>query len=135
MKLLRTISAFTLALLVLISSSSFMVNIHLCAGKVQDMALFSEAEKCAMEKSLPPCHKHLAAPCCDDETVVHEAEGFKASFLDVSIAPAPVVDLHIGDIVLSEIIPSSPTLTTDWQYYDPPLRSHDLTVSQQVFRI
>jgi|SRR5687768_1862001 len=135
MKLLRTISAFALAFLVLISSSSFMVDIHLCAGKVQDMALFSEAEKCAMEKSLPPCHKHVTAPCCDDETVVHEAEGFKASFFDISIAAAPVVDLHIADIILAEIIPAAPTLTNSWLYYDPPLRSYDLTVSQQVFRI
>jgi hypothetical protein len=135
MKLLRTISVFALVFLVLISSSSFLVSIHLCAGKVQDMALFSEAEKCAMEQSLPPCHKHLTAPCCDDETVVHEAEGFKASFIDISIAAAPAVDLHIADIILAEIIPATPTLTNNWQYYDPPLRSYDLTVSQQVFRI
>lgn len=135
MKFFKTISAFALAFLVLISSSSFMVDIHLCAGKVQDMAVFSEAEKCAMEKSLPPCHKHLTAPCCDDETVVHEAEGFKGSFSGMTIAAAPVVDLHFSYVILAEIIPATSTPTIDWLYYDPPLRSYDLTISHQVFRI
>ena len=50
MKAVKTIFVFALALLVLVSSTSFMVGIHFCSGEVADMALFTEAEPCAMEK-------------------------------------------------------------------------------------
>jgi hypothetical protein len=43
-----------MAFLVLISSSSFMVGIHRCAGEIQNMALLSKAEGCEIEKNLHP---------------------------------------------------------------------------------
>jgi hypothetical protein len=135
MKLFRTISAFTLAFLVLISSSSFMVGVHLCAGKVQDVAMFSHPEKCEMEKKTPPCHKHLSDPCCDEETIIHQGEGFKASLTDITISPVSVSDLDLAEVIISEVIPSVPSLKTHYYNYDPPLRSLDLTVSHHVFLI
>lgn len=112
-----------------------MVGIHLCAGKVQDMALFSAPEKCAMEKNLPPCHKHLTAPCCDDETIIHEGEGFKASVADITLSPASCIDLDIPAVIISEIVPSTTASQIHYYNYDPPLRSYDLTVSHRVFLI
>ena len=135
MKLFRAISVIVLAFLVMLSSSSFMIGVHLCAGDVQDIAVFSEPEKCAMEKSLPPCHQHLTAPCCDDETIVHEGEGFKASVPKITIATPLVFDVALPEVILSEIIPSAPVAKTHYQNYDPPIRSHDLTVTHQVFLI
>ncbi len=135
MKLLKTISVFVLAFLVLLSSSSFMVGVHLCAGDVQDIAVFSEPEKCAMEKSLPPCHKHLTAPCCDDETIVHEGEGFKAAVSKISISAPLLFDVTLPEVILSEIIPSAPVAKAHYQNYDPPTRSCDLTVTHRVFLI
>jgi hypothetical protein len=135
MKLFKTISVFVLAVLVLFSSSNFRLAIHLCADKVYDIALFSETEKCEMEKKLPPCHKHLSAPCCDDETIVHEAEGFKASFSEITISPSPVLDFDLPEVIISEVIPSVPSSQTSYYQYDPPLRSYDLTVSHHVFLI
>jgi hypothetical protein len=135
MKFLKTISVISLTLLVLVSSSSFKLGIHLCAGDIQDMALFSEVEKCAMEKNLPPCHKHQTAPCCDDETIVHEGDGFEVSFSDITISPGPVLDLEIPSVMVSEIIPESPSARLFYHDYDPPLRSYDLTLTHQVFLI
>ena len=135
MKLLKTISVFALALLVLISSSSFTVGIHLCAGKVQDLALFSQAEKCAMEQKLPPCHKHMAAPCCEDETIVHEGDGFEGLFADITISAVPVLDCDVPPVVVAEVIPDTPFSKISFRSYDPPLRSFDLTVTHQVLLI
>lgn len=135
MTLLRTISAFALAFLVMISSSSFMVGIHFCKGELKHLALLTKAEGCEKEKKLPPCHKHLASPCCDDEQVIHEGEGFKATFADVSSSPAPVSDLELPLAVISEIIPDSPSSKTQYYNYDPPLRSSDLTVAHRVLLI
>lgn len=124
-----------MAFLVLVSSSSFMVGIHRCAGEIQNMELLSKAEGCDMQKNLPPCHKHLSAPCCEDEAILHEGEGFKASVSDIAIAISPALALKLPHVILSEIITSVPFLQPDYYNYDPPLRSDDITVSHRVFLI
>ena len=135
MKFLKTISIFTMAFLVLVSSSSFLVGIHWCAGEIQNMALLSKAEGCGMEKNLPPCHKHVAAPCCEDQTILHQGEGFKASVSDIAISVSPTLDLELPHVILSGVIPAVPFLQPEYYNYDPPLRSYDLTISHRVFLI
>jgi hypothetical protein len=135
MKLFRAISSILLAFLVLVSSTSFMVGIHLCAGEVQNVALFAKAEGCEMEKSQPPCHRHMKAPCCEDETVIHSSDDVKSSVFHVNImAPAPV-DMDQPLVLISEVIPTAPFSRIKYYNYDPPLRSYDITVEQQVFLI
>ncbi|HEY9007430.1 HYC_CC_PP family protein [Ohtaekwangia sp.] len=135
MKRLRPIASVVLALLTLLSASSFTVGVHLCQGRVQHVALFTKAEGCAMEKQLPPCHRHKASSCCEDETIVHEGQGFKAPLTDVVIAPATVVDLELPVVLIAEIIPASPRAQNTYYNYDPPLRSEDLTVSFRTLLI
>lgn len=133
MKTIRTIAAIVLALLVLVSSTSFMIGMHFCMGEVKNIALFSKADGCEKEKSLPPCHRHVKAPCCEDETVVHQGNDFKASIEHIQmIAPSPIEQPLV---LISEIIPSAPVSRTQYYNYDPPLRSCDLTVEQKVFLI
>ena len=135
MKVLRTISALILALLVLVSSTSFMVGVHICMDEVKNVALFSKADGCEKEQALPPCHRHSTAPCCDDETVINQADDFKApiGFHALSV-PTPI---HIEQplIPISEIIPTTPLSLFRYHTYDPPLQSRDLTVDHQVFLI
>src|SRR5688572_17526973 len=108
MKAIRSISAVLLALLVLVSSTSFMVGMHICMGEVQNLALFTKADACEKEKSLPPCHRHQKAPCCEDETYVHDGDDFKASNAHFHVvAPAPI-DIEQPMILISEVIPASP---------------------------
>jgi hypothetical protein len=135
MKALRFISAITFSLLVFISSSSFIVGIHRCGGQVQNMALLTKAEKCGMEEQMPPCHRHLQKPCCEDETVVHEGQGFKHTLSEYHIGHAPLLDIEQPLVLIAEIIPTAPVARTFFQVYDPPLRSTDRTVSLRVFLI
>lgn len=135
MKAIRSISAVLLALLVLVSSTSFVVGMHICMGKVQNIALFGRADSCHTEKPLPKCHKHMKPACCQDEVVYHEGTDFNTSVEHVNIiAPAPA-DMEAPVIVISEIIPASSIARTRYYNYDPPLRSCDLTVEHQVFLI
>src|SRR6476659_2262852 len=108
MKLIRSISAIILALLVLFSSSSFIVGIHWCGGHVQDFALFTKAEVCPMERNFPPCHKPIKNNCCEDQTVVHEGSGFKASANVISVETQFVAEASLPSlVVISEIVPES----------------------------
>ena len=86
MKLFKVIVAGLLIVLVMISSTNFLVGIHFCMGDIQKVSLFSEASGCEMQKTIvPPCHKHLQEPCCDDETVIHESDEFNASQNELSV--------------------------------------------------
>jgi hypothetical protein len=135
MKVIRSISTVLLAILVLASSTSFTVGMHLCMGEVQNIAFLGKAESCQMEKAFPACHKHMKPACCDDELVYHEGTDFKASLEQLHIvAPAPM-DIEQPLILISEVIPASAISRTRYYNYDPPLRSCDLTVEQQVFLI
>jgi hypothetical protein len=134
MKKYRSILSFAFAILVLFSSSSFMVGLHICSGEIQNIALFTKAEGCEMEKKMPPCHKKESKPCCEDETIVHDAQDFKGSINQISFA-APVADMIQPPVLIAEIVPSSIISTKHYAYHDPPLRATDITVDLQVFLI
>jgi hypothetical protein len=135
MKTIRSISAVLLAILVLVSSTSFMVGMHICMGEVKNIALFGKADSCKKEKALPACHKHMKPACCEDEVVIHDGTDFNASIEHVHfVAPAPI-DIEQPVVLISEVIPTSPISRIQYHNYDPPLRSCDLTVEHQVFLI
>jgi len=134
MKIVRTISPVLLALLVLISSTSFMVGMHLCMGDVQSVAVFAKAEGCEKEQNLPPCHRHQTAPCCEDEVFVHDADEFKST-TGLQIVPELSLALPQLHVLISEIISDVAVFRTEFISYDPPLRSYDLTVAHRTFLI
>lgn len=137
MKLLHSILSIVLAFLVLLSSTNFMVGIHYCGGRVQNVAIFTPADKCGMEKSLPPCHRKMMANthCCDDEQVIHKADDQKISSAKIQLAIPVAIVANSMEVIISEIIPSQPSTRTQFYKYDPPLRSCDLALEHQVFLI
>ena len=135
MKQVRSILSAAFALLVLFSSSSFMVGLHLCCGQVQNIALFTKADGCEIEKKMPPCHKPQSKPCCEDETILHKGEDFKVSITEVSISPATALAIELPPVIISEVIPSNLISRKHYFNYDPPLRASDLIISFQVFLI
>lgn len=135
MKVLRTISAISFAILVLLSSTSFMVGLHFCMGEIQEIALFSKAEGCEMEKALPPCHKHQKAACCDDQIVFHEASDFKSSVENLEFtAPVALLTSH-QFILIAQIVPTNNAEEHFLRGYDPPLPDTDITVKYCTFVI
>lgn len=135
MKNYRPILSSVFALLVLFSSTNFMVGIHLCSGSVQKVAWFSPAEKCAMEKKMPPCHRHQSKSCCEDESIVHDVQDFKETISEVNIAAPSAFIVDKPAVPVAEIIPSSLVSITPFAGYDPPLPVTDLSVDFQVFLI
>lgn len=131
----RAIFSFALAVLVLLSSTSFMVGMHFCGGEIQNIALFNKAERCEMEMIMPPCHRQEASSCCDDETVVHTGEDFSASLTELNIPVAQFVVATLPSIILTEVIPTFDLSDVKHFNYDSPLRACDLTISLQVFLI
>ena len=131
----RTIVSASFAFLVLFASSNFMVGIHFCSGEIQNVALFGKAEKCANEKKLPPCHLQQAMPCCQDETIVHDAQAFKDNVEPIDVVNHLVVDVAHPPVLLNEIVSSETIFHNQFYNYDPPFRSSDRTVALHVFLI
>jgi hypothetical protein len=134
MKSIRPISSIILTLLVLMASSSFYVDMHFCGGDVKEMAFLEQADGCGHQQ-LPPCHRALMKGCCENETISHEGQGFKNSFVKISIDPSLSIDIEQSQVLLSEVIPTVPVAKTQYHNYDPPLRSTDRTIDLQVFLI
>ncbi len=135
MKARKIISAITLCLLVLTSSSNFVIGMHLCGGHIQDVAFLGQAERCVSEKKMPPCHRQESKPCCEDQTIVHKGDDVKASINQVNFAPEVSIEIDLPSFVITEVIPSSPAAKLEYYNYDPPLPSTDLVVALQVFLI
>jgi len=135
MKLFRTISSVFLALLLLVSSTSFAVGMHFCGGEVQKLSFSAAPELCEKQKELPPCHRHAVPDCCDDEMVIHNGDDFSGGAPVFPIAVHASSAAVVPDVILSEVIPSSQAVLAQFAPYDPPLPADDFTVAYCVFLI
>lgn len=135
MKVLRSISVLVLAVITLMSSTSFMVGVHYCGGHVQSIALFDKAEPCAMEKILPPCHQQMKSECCKDAAVVHDGDEFSHSKTAIDVAPAFVMEMAAPVIILDEVVKADALSSLSFYNYDPPLPAPDLNIALRVFLI
>ncbi len=139
MKLLKSIVSSVLALLVLVSSSSFMVNMHFCGGHVQSVSLIKEATPCPMEVQLPPCHKKMAVKksgCCEDKQVAFEGKDFNTLVQDFSTFAWQASNWVVTLPMIMEVIQVSESLAfSNRTPYKPPIVERDIPVLVQSFLI
>ncbi len=135
MRSLRKISSFAFVFLVLFASTNFMVGIHFCGGEIQSVALFGKADGCEQEQNTPPCHRLMAMSCCDNETIIHQAEAFKGDVAQINIPEATSIDITLPSVLVTEVIPSPVISGIRYHNYDPPQRTLDITVALHVFLI
>lgn len=129
----RFISTFLFVWLVLMSGTSFKVGIHRCGGRVQHVALFTEAETCPMERQSPACHLALKATCCEDLKMVHNQSDFNAQPVNHDITHRPFGYIIPPAATGTELI--SLSVPAFYPKYDPPVLLHDRLVAHRVFLI
>lgn len=136
-KFLHRFFSSLLAILILLSTSSFTVKKHFCGGFLVDSAVFAQVEKCPKA----PCSStsketFVAQPdCCDD--VLHLIEGQEV-----------VIHKKIDDIDYSQqaflltftesyfyLYESLPAQIVPHKYYIPPILVTDFKVLHQNFLI
>lgn len=139
MKFLKPIVSSMLALLVLVSSSSFMVNMHFCGGHVQSISLINEAAHCPMEVQLPPCHKEMVVKksgCCEDKHVAFEGKDFNTKIQDFSLLNWQAINWVATLPVIMEVIQVNEAITfSNHISYKPPIAERDIPVLVQSFLI
>ncbi len=139
MKVIHSILSMLLALLVLVSSTSFSVNMHVCGGHVSSIALVQKAAPCPMEV-MPPCHGGMhqekkSNGCCEDKSVDFEGKDFSSKVEHLSLEIQSASWIAELPYVIS-IAPSSSAKThQSFALYKPPLLSHDISVLVHSFQI
>ncbi len=139
MKLLKTILSVSLALMVLISSSSFVVNMHFCGGQVQSISFIEDADPCPMEVQLPPCHKNIAikkSGCCEDKHLSFEGKDFNSQIKDFSTQTSQVANWVSAQPVIMDVIQINESLVfSNHIPYKPPIVQRDIPVLIHSFLI
>lgn len=142
MQFIRTILSLSLAALVLVSSTTFTVGLHVCRGHVSDIAVMQKAQPCAMELMAAElgftdedCGMASKMKCCEDRTVSFEGTDYQyktsksLTLHDVATVQAVLPTL------LSFVSPSQSTAYTPFHSYKPPLIHRDVTILVQSFLI
>lgn len=136
MKQFRSILSYAFILLVVFSSTSFMVGIQLCNGHIQDVALFAKAKGCdKVDNKTPLCQDRVSNHCCEHETIIHDARDFKEDVSHTTIVAPDVLNVAVPATFISEIIPTSIRAFALHVDYDPPVHPIDVTTDLQVFLI
>ncbi|MEQ8423342.1 MAG: hypothetical protein RIA63_01440, partial [Cyclobacteriaceae bacterium] len=82
MKALKTIFSALLALIVLVSATSFTIDKHICMGRVQSVAILHDAAPCAMELFAEDGQSlNKMNGCCRDEQTKIEGNEHQAKTL------------------------------------------------------
>jgi hypothetical protein len=133
MKHAKAILSAVLILIVLVSSTSFTIGLHICGDEIQNVALFGKADGCEKEKQLPPCHTHETPACCQNETIVHTGDDDQFSTAGIQL-PIPFA-IHTSRIKFAITISVVSVEHAHRLMYDPPLRTCDLTVEHRTLLI
>jgi hypothetical protein len=137
-----------MALMILLSSSTFIVDFHFCQGHLKSFSLFGEAKNChELAGQMASCKHHqkldledLACSdedknCCSNNTIHFEPE------IDNQYLTLDFVIIHSYVFVVSSVIPSfeifikSVNVVNDFLHYKPPLIQKDISVLFETFLI
>lgn len=139
MNSIRSIATVILASLVLIASIGVTVNLHLCGGHVQSIALFVKAQPCKMEMP-KPCHGNKNQTkrngCCEEESLLLKGKETTAELKTVTeLTPSFNLLGVILPVLYSIIEIDSSDVSPRYAHYKPPLVERDITLFVQSFLI
>lgn len=141
MKFIRSIVSLCLALMVLVSATSFSVSKHICMGKVHSVALLQKADGCGMMEAdamntIPAGQTAIKwKKCCEDREITFFGNEYQYKVSDQADA-SPLTPAVISfPVLLSSITPGFAPFTSAYTHYRPPLLHKDVTVMIQSFLI
>jgi hypothetical protein len=130
--------SFVLASLVLAASVGVTINVHLCGGQVQSMALFVKAEPC---HNMPmACHgssqKIKMKGCCEEQSRVVKGKETSAEVQGIAqVHPSFQLLAVILPFVHTFIYATASPAVKPFAHYKPPLPDRDIAVLLHTFLI
>ena len=136
-EILKKITAFLMAFVVLFSTMSFTISEHYCGDHLVDSALFSKAETCGMELDKPSPNKDCNVQkknCCSD--IVKQFEGqseLKTDTIPLNLEQQFFISSFIYSYI--NLFEGLDNNVIPFKYYSPPLLIKDIQILDAVFLI
>ena len=130
----KTIS-LAMAVLLLLSTTSWKVEKHYCMGHLMDVAFFSDVDTCGMDMSDHADTKmQQDNSCCNDEVIVIDGQDdLKLSFNDLGMDQQSfLVAFTYSYIDLFETLAEQ---AVPHKQYPPPILVKDIQLLDEVFLI
>ncbi len=138
----RTITAVSLACLLLLSTMSFAINKHFCGDHLVSTSVILKAETCGMDsdsyrKQIPTTKKGCSVMkknCCKDVIeLVKGQDDLKLDFSNFSFQQQVFITSFV--ITYSNLFEGLDTQIVPFKEYSPPLVVKDIQLLDQVFLI
>ncbi len=139
------IFAIFLALMVLVSSTGFTINIHYCQENIAGITFISQSNCCKNRLEKKSCHSSKSTPldevvspekpCCHDESVIVEKSDLDAISANIAISQdfnQASVDTYV---LLNVFYQTFQSEVQRFNYYKSPLPDRDIQVLYQTFLI
>lgn len=133
--MLHRILSIGMALLLLLSTTSWTVGKHYCKGHLVAVSLFSHTNDCCATMDMGGDVELIedAVSCCRDEIIVHDGqEDFSISFDDQSIGQPLFSGFESSCFSPFELHSERPA---PHERYQPPIVFKDIHLLDQVFLI
>lgn len=124
-----------MALLLLASTTSWMVGKHYCMGHLVSVSLFAHAKDCGMDMGTSDTSQiETESSCCSDQLIIVEGQDhLNISFNDNILVPQPFLTAFTYSyLALFKVQVERPV---PHEHYPPPLLFKDIHVLDQVFLI
>ncbi|MEA1785475.1 hypothetical protein U1E44_05185 [Arenibacter sp. GZD96] len=126
-----------MAVMLLASTTYWMVDKHYCMGHLMDMAFFKNAVPCDMAMQMDHEADHgiqEVSSCCSDELIVVDGQDhLKQAFNDISASQH--LFLVAYTYAYLDFLEGTIRQPIPHEHYPPPLLIKDRLILDQVFRI
>ncbi|NKI26613.1 hypothetical protein HCG49_08560 [Arenibacter sp. 6A1] len=133
----RQIAAFSLALLVLLSTMSFSVDMHFCGKTLVDYSFFDKVDSCGMEMMQPAANEACSIvidDCCKEENILVEGQDdLKISFDSLTFQQQVFVIAYSYSFL--SLLEGDIKNKVPFGDYTPPLLIRDIHILDETFLI
>lgn len=143
------ITAISMALLMLLSSTGFSMDLHYCQDQLKGISLIGKAKSCHDKQATPPCHKtkktchHIndnlnqteKDNCCHNETVVIEKTDLDATATQIATVQDIQLEFVAAFVAVYVLNIDAQADFQPYAQYKPPLPDRDIQVLYQTFLI
>lgn len=135
------ITAMSMALIVLLSTMSFSVDMHFCGDHLVDISMFDKVDTCMMRaeksKSSSSCEIieiETEMNCCSDiEVTIEGQDDLKISFDNLTFEQQQFVFSFAYSFI--SLFETTEKNITPFRYYVPPPLLRDVQILDQTFLI
>lgn len=127
----RKVLHIAVAVLILISSSGFTINMHYCHDQLIDMAFLTPANSCCDTEEDSANQVQDSCPGCQDESiVVEQGDEYVVSVLTFNFENSHNTTLFLTSVLLNSFHGTNESLKNEVPRYKKPPPNQEVVLSQ-----